>query len=200
MYPYNYKIGQLIANDAGIEVDRAFIAHYHIAGANAITAAAATIMAAVTLGDAVTTTKTDVQLTAEPKCARVLTITGNAATATGNVVITGKDLSGAVITETIISTGAATVIGTKAFAYIDSIVFPARGAPGDTISVGQADKFGIPFKIPHNTVILLSNNGTPTTVASGNYSETVLSENHLDPTAALNGSDIDVYLLISSNP
>ena len=200
MYPYNYKLGQVIANDAGIDVDRAFVAHYHIDAGDNEAAATDCILAALTLADGVTTTKLAAALDGEPICARVPTITGNAATAVGNVVFTGKDLSGATITETIISTGAATVTGTKAFAFFDSIVFPARGAPGDTIAVGLSDKFGIPFKLAYNTILAIFNNHTATTVASSNFSATVLSQNYLDPTAALSDSNVDVYLLVSSNP
>lgn len=200
MYPYNYKLGQLIANDAGINVDHAFLAHYHIDAGDNEAAATDCIIAAVTLADGATTTKLAVALDGMPKCARVLTITGNAVTAVGDVVITGKDLSGATITETIVSTGAATVVGTKAFAYIDSIVFPARGAVADTIAVGMADKFGLPYKLAYNTVLAIYNNHTLTSVASGNFSATVLSQNFIDPTAALSDSDVDVYLLVSSNP
>lgn len=200
MYPYNYKMGQLIANDAGIEIDHAFVAHYHIdAGAN-VAAATDGIIGYVALAELVTTTKLAAALDHEPECARVLNITGNGATAVGDVVITGKDLSGAVITETIVSTGAATVVGTKAFAFVDSIVFPVYGAPGDQIKVGTTDLFGIPFKLAYNTVLAIYNNHTATTVAASNFSETVLSQNYLDPTAALADNDVDVYLLVSSNP
>lgn len=197
MYPYNHKRGQTIQSDAaGVVCDKGFLAHFHIDAADNEVAAANSIIAAVTLGTGVTVTKTAVQLAGEPKCAMVLTITGNQATAVGDVVITGKDMAGEVLIETIVSTGAALVTGTKAFAFIDSIVFPARGAAGDTIAVGMSDKFGIPYKLAHNTVLAIFNNHTATTVAASHFSETVLAENYLDPTAALGGSDIDVYLIV----
>jgi len=194
---YDPSIGQHIKTDVdGVTVDRAFIAHYTIAAGNATAAGAATIKTAVTLADGATTTVLAAALTAQPKVPRVLSITGNAATAVGNVVITGKDFAGATITETIVSTGAATVNGTKAFASITSIVFPARGADGDTISVGITDDIGLPFLLSYNTVLAIYNNGTATTVASGSYSATVLCSNYINPTAALGGNQIDVYLLV----
>jgi len=197
MNPFNPKMGQTIKTDAGSMIlDRGFIALYHIDGADAPTAAAAYILAATTLADGATTTKNAAALAKQPECARVLSITGNAATATGNVVFTGKDLAGATITETIVSTGAATVVGTKAFAYIDSVVLPARGAAADTISIGTADKFGIPYKLDRNTVLAIYNNNTATTVASIGTNATDLCKNFIDPTQALNGSDVDVYLIV----
>ena len=193
---YNPRFGQLIKGDDGEKYDRGFLAHYQIEAADAVAADADYIEAPVTLGDGVTTTVLAAALDHQPPTPRVLTITGNAATATGNVVVTGKDASGATLVETIISTGAATVEGTRAFASIDSIVFPARGAPGDTISVGLSDAFGIPFRIPYNTVILVLNNGTATTVAAGTYSATVLAANILNLTAALAAAQVDVYLIV----
>jgi len=196
-YPFNHKLGQKIQTDAaGVVCDRAFLAHFHIDAGDCEAAGAATIIAAVTLGTGVTVTKLAAALDGQPKCGRVMSITGNQATATGNVVFTGKDLAGNVLTETIVSTGAATVNGTKVFSFIDSIVFPARGAADDTISVGMTDDFGIPYKLPYNTVLAIYNNKTLTTVASGGYSATTLALNFLNPTAALSDSDIDVYLLI----
>jgi hypothetical protein len=195
---YNPKFGQIIKTDAGGSVDWDFIAHYTITAAQAVAAGAATVKTAVTLADGVTTTVLAAALTAQPPTPRVLSITGNAATATGNVVITGTDFSGATLVETIISTGAATVLGVKAFATIANIVFPARGAGGDTISVGTSDKFGIPYLLPFaGAVILLVNNGTATTVAAGSsFSATVLADNFIDPTAALNAQQVDVYMIV----
>lgn len=197
MYPYNFKLGQEVQSDAkGVECGRKQIAHYHLEDTQTEVAAANSVKTAQALADGVTTTKLAAALDGQPLCARVLSITGNAATAVGNVVITGKDLAGETITETIISTGAATVIGTKAFAFVDSIVFPARGAAADTIAVGMADKFGLPYLLENNTVLQIFNNHTATTVASFSVSETVLCQNYLDPTAALGGSEIDVYLIV----
>lgn len=195
---YNPKFGQIIKTDAGGAVDWDFIAHYTIPAASAIAAGAATIKTAVTLADGVITTVLAAALTAQPPTPRVLSITGNAATAVGNVVITGLDFAGAVLTETIVSTGAATVLGTKAFASITSIVFPARGAGGDTISVGTSDKFGIPYMLPYaGAVLSIVNNATATTVAAGSsFSATVLADNFIDPTAALAGAQVDVYMIV----
>jgi hypothetical protein len=193
---YDPTYGQTIKTTSGIPVDHSFLAHYTIDAADADAAAVDNVRVATALGVGVTTTLTVADLT-QPPTPRVLSITGNAATAVGNVVVTGTDASGAVLVETIISTGAATVLGTKAFATLVTIVLPAQGAGGDTISVGLTDRFGLPSALPMNTVIAILNNATVTTVAAGSsFSATVLADNYIDPTAALNAAQIDVYYIV----
>ena len=195
MQPYKPNLGQKIKSDAGA-TDRKFVAYYSIAAADAVAAGVANVAPATVLADALTTTLTTVDIT-QPPTPRVLSITGNAATAVGDVVITGLDANGDALVETIVSTGAATVLGTRAFASITTIVLPARGAVADSISVGLTDKFGLPFKLPHDTVLKILNNDVETTVAAGSsFSATVLAANYIDPTAALAAVQVDVYLIV----
>lgn len=194
--PYNPKFGQIIKTDAGGTADHGFVAHYILPAANAVAAGVATVKAATALAVGATTTLLVADVT-QPPGPRVLSITNNANTAVGNVVITGTDASGAVLTETIVAPNpAATVEGTRAFATITSIVLPAQGAGGDTISIGTTDKFGLPYKLPHDTILKILNNNTATTVAASSFSATVLAANYLDPTAAINAAQIDVYLIV----
>lgn len=192
---YNPYIGQIIKDNAGGQVDHGFVAHYTILAADAVAPSNTGIKAATTLADALTTTLTIADI-AQPSTPRVLNITGNAATAVGNVVITGTDMNGDVLVETIVSTGAATVVGTKVFASIVTVVLPARGAPADTIALGTTGAIGLPFKLSQDTVIKILNNNVVTTVASGGYSATILANNFITPTAALAGNQVDVYLIV----
>jgi len=193
--PYNPFIGQhLLTHVEGLTVDRAYIAHYVIPAASATAAGAANVLAATALTTAAQDITTGIT---QPKTPRVLSITGSAATAVGNVVITGTDAAGAALSETIVSTGAATVVGTKAFATVTKITLPLLASPdGETISVGLAGAFGIPYKLPYDTILKISNGGTATTVASSSFSATVLSSNYIVPTAGLNGTQVDVYLIV----
>jgi len=184
----------LKTGNPNIFCDRAFVAHYQIAAADADAAAGAYIEAATVLGAAVTTVLAK-DLSAQPPTPRVLSITGDAAGSVGDVVINGTDANGAVLTETIVGTGANTVAGTRAFASVTSIVFPI-GDGVSTISVGITDDVGLPFCLPYNTVLLILNNATATTVATGSYSATVISQNFVNPTAALAGAQIDIYFLV----
>lgn len=115
--------------------------------------AAAAIHAAITLPDSGTTTVTT-QIT-NPDFPRVLAITGNAILIAGNVVITGTDASGAIITDTIIANGVAQVVGTKAFATVTSIVVPTRHAAGDTVTIDTLNVFGVPNVISDANYLLL---------------------------------------------
>ena len=194
--PYNPFIGQHIKNNAGGSDDHGFVAHYTIAAADAVAAGAATILASTVLV-AAPATILPAAMAAQPPTPRVLSITGNAATVAGNVVINGTDASGAVLVDTIAANGAATVLGAKAFATVTQIVLPVAVHPADEISVGISDRFGIPYMLPHNTVLLILNNAVVTTVAAGSsFSATVLADNFIDPTAALAAAQVDVYLIV----
>lgn len=194
--PYNHKLNQLIKTDVKGEVcDRAFIAHYHIPASSAIAAVTDYILASTVLGEGITTIAAE-DIDAQPLTPRVVTITGNAATVAGNVELKGKDANKNEITDTIAANGAATVEGLKAFAELTEIKLPAAVDAADEISIGISDAFGIPYMLPYNTVFAILNNATPTTVASSSFSATDLSANYINPTAALAGKDIDVYLLV----
>lgn len=149
-YPYNPHYGQRIQGEAGAEpVDMAFLAHYQEVPAATGTAA---VHAAITLPDAgtldVTTGITN------PDVPRTLTITGNQAGITGNVVIEGTDAAGAAITDSIAANGTSTVEGVRAFKTVTKITVPEKNGAGDTIAVGWAKKLGLPHKV-YNAACLL---------------------------------------------
>ncbi len=130
-------------------IEPLFAQHYQITP-DAVSATA--VHAAVTLGaDAqdVTTGITD------PDVPRTVTVKGNAAGIAGNVVITGTNILGEEITDTIALSGASEVEGVKAFATVTGINLPAKtNESGDTVSVGFAKKFGLPH-IVYNPAMLL---------------------------------------------
>ena len=193
---YNPFIGQhLLTHAEGITADRAYIAHYVIPAAKAVAADTDYVLAATALdADEVTVVTTGIT---NPPTPRVLSVTGSADTAIGEVEITGTDAAGAALSETIVSTGAATVVGTKAFATVTKITLPAlAGANGETISVGIAGAFGLPYKLPYDTVLKIYRDGTATTVASSSFSATVLAANYIVPNLSLNGSQVDVFLIV----
>ena len=121
-------------------------------------ASATAVHAAVTLGNAVTTTVTT-SIT-DPDFPRVLSITGamTGGSLTGNVVITGTDIRGNSITDTIALNNNGTVDGIKAFKTVTSILFPARVTSGDTVSIGISDKLGLEM-IPYIAVAISAHHG-----------------------------------------
>jgi len=195
MYPYNHKMGQKIQTDVpGLSCDRAFLAHFQVSAANAVVATDTAVHAAITLTEATQDITTDIT---NPAVSRALSIKGNQAGVAGNVVIQGTNYVDQVITETIAANGANAVEGTKAFKTVTKITVPVLVGEGDTISIGINDKLGLPFKLAHNTVLATfydnTLEGTAPTVA---VSETALESNTIDLNSALNGKQVDVYLII----
>lgn len=100
------------------------------------------IHAAVTLGAATQTVTTAIT---NPDVPRTVSITGSAGGITGNVVITGKDIAGTTITDTIALNGTSTVQGAKAFRIVTSIALPVKThTSGDTVSVGRGTSVCFP--------------------------------------------------------
>lgn len=83
-----------------------------------------------------------------PDFPRNLTIKGNDANVTGNVIITGTDILDAALTETIALSGASAVVGTKAFKTVTNIQLPVYNTAGtENVSVGVGVKIGFPVRI-----------------------------------------------------
>lgn len=116
------------------------------------------------------------------------------------VIIEGTNYNNETITETLpaftVDT-AGTVTGSKAFKTVTKITIPAHDGTGATTAVGFGEKLGIPYKLPHNTVLsaYLDNakEGTAPTVTT---STTAIESNTIDLNSALNSKVVDVYLLV----
>jgi hypothetical protein len=71
------------------------------------------------------------------------------------------------------------------------------GVAYDTVSIGFSDILGLPYLLPHNTVLFAcldnAREGTAPTVA---VSATAIESNTIDLNSALNGKDVDIYLLV----
>jgi hypothetical protein len=128
-----------------------------------------------------------------PVVPRNLTITGNQASCTGNVVIAGTDADGNAISETIAANGTATVVGAKAFVTVTSITIPTQGAGGDTIAIGTGAKLGLGVRLSRNSVLAAFLNGVregtaPTVV----FDATNISGNTIALSSALAGTAVIV--------
>jgi len=155
-----------------------------------LASAAANILATTSLTGAVQVIS---NLLAQPDVPRNVTITGSGAGATGNVVITGYNVAGQLITETIVATGAALVAGLKAFASILTISLPA-GSNGISVGVGSA--LGLNHLIARNTVLKTFYNGViegtaPTVVANTSNVE----NNTIVLNTALAGANVVCYYI-----
>jgi hypothetical protein len=70
------------------------------------------------------------------------------------------------------------------------------GNPAGNVSIGTTDRLGLPHCLPHDTVLKILSAETADTVASSGFHPTTLGSNWFDPTAALNGSQIDIYYMV----
>ena len=192
-YAYRVRAGSQILPLGGALTTRSQLARYTVTPA-ASTATAVKAAIALT-ASAQPTVTAGITSPAVPRC---LSVTGNAGGIAGNVVITGTDMAGAAITDTIALSGSSTVAGTKAFATVTSIAYPAETNAGtDTVSIGTTDKLGLPAMLPHNTVErAYYNNVLEGTAATVTVSSTVLSSNTVDLNTALAGAIVDVYLFV----
>jgi hypothetical protein len=187
----NTEVSQAAIDAAGT-LEAMFPAHYQCAP----DASSATyVHAAVTLPTSgtllVTTAITN------PDVPRTVTVKGNAAGITGNVVITGTNFKGAVITDTIALNAATEVEGVKAFRTVTSILLPTRTTAGDTVSVGVAKKLGMPHIIDYATMLLvkLFNGSADTGTLAVDADE--IEKNLFALNGTPNGTNlVDLYYLI----
>lgn len=123
-----------------------------------------------------------------PDFPRVLSITGTkaGATLTGNVVITGTDIRGNALSETIALNGDNTVAGTKAFKTVTNIRVPVKVTTGDVVSVGFTDALGLDRCMQGDEVALVTMDGVyEGTRPTVTFSSTVIALNTVDPNTAL---------------
>jgi hypothetical protein len=151
MYPYNPNLGNKIQGEDGVDpVDRAFLMRYAI---TPDAASASAVLAATALTDAAQTITANIT---SPDVPRIVTIKGNAADNAGDVVVTGTNMAGETITDTIALSGTDEVEGAKAFKTVTSIALPAETHEGtDTVSVGIGNEFGVPKILSSATKLLL---------------------------------------------
>lgn len=116
------------------------------------------------------------------------------------VVITGTNVNDEVITETLAAftvNTPGTVAGTKAFKTITSVTIPAHDGLGATTAIGWGEILSLPYKLPYNTVLATYLNGVKEgTAPTVTTSVTVLESNTIDLNSALNGTVVDVYLIV----
>jgi hypothetical protein len=196
MNGYNPLMGQKLKTDVpSVAVDRAFLAHFQVAAAAATVASNVNVHAAITLGAAAQDIIADIT---NPSVPRNIIVKGNAAGNAGNVVITGTNYAGAVITETIALNEATAVAGAKAFKTVTKITVPIQTHAGtDTVSVGTGEVLGLPYKLAHNTVLKAVFDGTvEATAPTVAVSASALESNTVDFNTALNSKALDVYLMV----
>lgn len=201
-YPHNPLLGQDSQTDVtGVTGERAFGVRLSWTAAQAVAASTTGVHAAITdTGSAQLEVDTGIT---SPPCPRNVTATaGGTAGDIGAIQVTvrGTNYKDEDIEETLpafTANSAGTVVGSKAFKTVTDFDLPAHDGTGATTSIGWGDKLGLPFKLARNTVehAHLGNvrEGTAPTVA---VSSSAIESNTVDLNSALNGSAVEVYLLV----
>ena len=193
MYPYNFKFGQKIQSDAvGINPDRGFIARvtYTEPAAKSITG----ILAATELEEEEQTITEGIT---DPDVPRNVRIKGSA-DVTGDVVINGTNINDDAISETLALNGTTEVEGNLAFKTITSIELPVQATENtDTVQVGTANKLGLPYNLSLNTVLkAYRNSGLETSAPTVTVDADDLEKNTIELSSALNGTNVDVIIIV----
>jgi len=197
---YNPAGGKIKSDVPGHDLDRGFIAHI------VVPASAAVVADTDGIHVAVEDTGEEQEITTEitnPAYPRNITATaGGTAGDIGaiQVVIEGTNFLDEPITETLPaftadSTG--TVQGNKAFKTVTKITIPAHDGTGATTQIGFGEKLGIPYKLAHNTILAAYRNNTKEgTAPAVTVDATAIEGNTFDLNSALNGTQVDAYLVV----
>ena len=206
MNAFNPKMGQTLKTDASSAVDRGFIANLSWTAEEMIAADTDGIFdgiaANTTGGAAVVSTPASTTFVAQPPCAHNITVTVAATTAghvkAAAIVVAGKDLAGEAITESFTPTvdTPATLTGAKAFASIDSVTVPSQDGDSVTVDVGFGQLVGLPFKLSKKRVLVTLNDGVVDTAPALTISSSVLSTNTVDFNGSLDGSVMDMSIIV----
>jgi hypothetical protein len=152
------------------------------------------VHADITLG---TTGANVTTLITPPDFPRIASIKGNAGGITGAVVLTGTDMDGTAITDSIDSAGTSEVFGVRAFKTISNIAVPMKtNGSGDKISVGVGDSIGLPVATP-NASVVFATSFYGTADAGSVVPDASLSKSVYDVAGTLNGTkELKIYMLV----
>jgi len=204
-FPLNPNIAnarRMQSDVPGRHIEYALVAHYALTAAEAATADVDYFMVSTDMkvGNYGITAK------AMPgNCARNVTVTHTAsgtADTLGTIKISGTDLAGNAIDETLTPISGGTKAGAKAFRTVTKVegagwVIDGVEATADKITVGFGDVIGLPDLLPYNTLLFAFKGGTKeTTAPTVTCSTTVLCSNTVKLSSTLNGDLIDLYYLV----
>lgn len=138
--PFNPKIGTIKTDAGNLAVDRAFIAHYHVDGADLAAASTINILPFTKLSDEAQ--EGVVPVNGIPDCPRNLLIDGLNSGQNNEVTAHGTNFAGETISETKALNGQTTAVMDTAFASVTSVDLPAEDNTGakhkSTVAVSAA--------------------------------------------------------------
>lgn len=203
MYPYDFSKGQLIATDCpDISTDRAFLAHLHWTAAEAAVADVDGAVDGEAASASTVVTVLAAAMLAQPPCPRNAVIEVKASTAghvkAAAIRVNGLNMKGEAIYEELTPTvdTPAVLTGAKIFASFTSLVIPAQDGASVTIDLGWGELCGLPYLLTHDTVLKTFNDNVADTAPVVAHSATAIESNSIDFNGSLDGSVMDVYLMV----
>lgn len=195
LFPFKRKSQRIGTEAPHVHCDRGFIAKFRVDAAEAVAQDLVSVMAATPLTAATQTIQVDLT---NPLVPRSLRVKGNQVGVTGDVVITGTNYLGVEITETIALNGNTAVEGNKAFKTVTKVDLPIEVNVGtDTVSIGVGNKLGLPYRLSNNSAVAAFRDGVrEASLPSVTFSETSIEENTVQLNSALNGTEIEVMLIV----
>lgn len=203
--PYKHDYGQIITTDAEeVSVDRSFLAHVNIPAATAVAADPDGILDGTEAPSGVEAEDLVVEeFLAQPAWPRNITVTVAATTAgdvaADSIVVAGLNVAGEAISEefTLTADTPATKTGNKAFAKVTSVTIPVQDGESVTVDVGWGDKFGIPYKLYADELVILKLFNKAVDEATIVNSATAIESNTADMAGTPDGlKDIDLYIIV----
>ncbi len=207
MASYKHDFGQTITTDAeGVGVDRAFLAHIYIPEAAAAKADAIVDGAKGPSGEEAEALVVD-EFDAQPAWPRNITVSVAATTladiAAGIVKVEGINFANEAISENFtVTADTATVsplVGDLAFKKVTKVTIPVQDGDSVTFDVGWGAKFGIPYKLYADELVILKlfNKAVEDTEGDVTADASDLEKNVYAPSGTPNGEkDIDLYIIV----
>lgn len=118
------------------------------------------------------------------------------AAATTKVNVYGTNIADMPISEELTLNGTTPVVGVKAFKTITSVVLPIK-AGTESVKVGWGDMIGLPFLLAKKPLTFAMFNGTiQATAPALTIDADELEKNTIDLNSALNGSAVEIYMML----
>jgi len=207
MASYKHDFGQTITTEAeGCGVDRAFLAHINIPEAAAAEADAIVDGAKGPSGEGSEALVVD-EFDAQPAWPRNITVSVAATTpahiAAGIVKVEGINFANEAISENFTVTAATATVsplaGDLAFKKVTKVTIPVQDGDSVTFDVGWGAKFGIPYKLYTDELVILKlfNKAVEDTEGAVTADASDLEKNVYAPNGTPDGTkDIDLYIIV----
>ena len=132
-----------------------------------------------------------------PRNVTITTAKGGGTNMSGNVVVTGTNIWGQTITDTLAEGADGLVAGTKAFKTVTSILVPVRIQASDAVTVGYGDSLGVDVFLPNTSCcIKQTKDGVADTLPTVSCDADEIEKNTILCATALNAQVMIAYFLI----